>query len=90
MFDSSKLNWPDKLPSIEMSLRSVTQSSTNFSPFEVLFGKEMRDCEFIDCHLNDTKRKYVLELTKNLASKKSLSKEKFSDKSKKRKENKSF
>ena len=57
-----------------MSLRSAPQTSKNFPPFEVLLSKEMRDCEFVDCHLNDTKRKYgninsyVLELTRNLAS----------------------
>ena len=56
-----------------MSLRCATQSSTNFSPFKVLFGKEMWDCQFVNCHLNYAKRKHgvinsCLRIEKNLVS----------------------
>ncbi|VDH95751.1 Hypothetical predicted protein [Mytilus galloprovincialis] len=40
--DKAQNNWPDKLPGILMALRnSPSTQSTEFSPFHLLFGREM-------------------------------------------------
>lgn len=39
---TNKMEWCEALPFVEMGLRSAVQSSTAFSPFEVLFGKSMK------------------------------------------------
>ncbi|CAG2211387.1 unnamed protein product [Mytilus edulis] len=40
--DQAQNNWPDKLPGILMALRnSPSTQSTEFSPFHLLFGREM-------------------------------------------------
>ncbi len=39
---SRKRNWVEILPSIEMALRCTIHKSTNFSPYEVIFGRKMK------------------------------------------------
>ena len=39
---SRKQNWVDILPSIEMALRCTVHKSTNFSPYEIVFGRKMK------------------------------------------------
>ena len=58
LHNSMKNKWPEKLPNIEFSLRSIKQSTTNFSPYEVVFEREIRNSNFIDSHLKQNKRFY--------------------------------
>ena len=37
-----KQNWVDVLPSVEMALRCTIHKSTNFSPYEIVFGRKMK------------------------------------------------
>ena len=36
------LEWDDSLPSIELSLRATKQETTKYSPFQILYGRNMR------------------------------------------------
>ncbi len=42
MGNTKQTNWPDILPGIMMAYRKTLHSSTGFSPFYMLFGREMR------------------------------------------------
>lgn len=48
LFENKCQDWAESLPLLEIGLRSSPQKSTNFTPFEVVFGKEM------NTHLNLT------------------------------------
>ena len=37
-----KISWSEALPYVEMGLRCARQTSTGFSPFEIVYGKRMR------------------------------------------------
>jgi len=96
LYNSSKNQWPDKLPAIEMTIRSVKQSTTLFTPFEVLFGNEIRDSNFVNFHVqNDSTRfgnadEYVLNLVKNLKSIHNCVKQNIEKKAKEMKEKQKF
>ena len=96
LYNCSKQNWPEKIPAIELALRSVKQSTTNYSPFEILFGKEMRDADFISHHLDKPNRKfsneneYVLNFEKNLQMTHKIVKENIKNNAEKMKKKQKF
>jgi len=59
MFGELKSGWAEKLPGIEMTLRSTVNSTTRFSPYEIIFGQEMRRKCFIECGLEEKKKLYA-------------------------------
>lgn len=69
---SRKQNWVNILPSVEMALRCTVHKSTNFSPYEILFGKKMktpfshRNHQAGKLQTNISKTCFVQELKNNL------------------------
>ena len=69
--NKNQQNWPDVLPGIMMSFRrQPANQSTGYSPYYMLFGKEMKTPTDINLlpkeTLNKSTKEYVQELTHNL------------------------
>ena len=71
--------WPKYIPGILMAYRSTPSTwSTTFSPYYLLFGKEMvtpLDCELLTPAVMATAKQYVEELTTNLQMAQTIAKE---------------
>lgn len=70
IIDENQTTWPELLPSVLMALRMSPSASSAFSPYHLVYGKEMNisfDTALIPReNLNHTAKKHIEQLLSNL------------------------
>ena len=51
-------DWPDVIPLVEMSMRGSVHSTTGVTPYETLFGKQMRSPFYEELEINKTQHEH--------------------------------